>query len=62
MAKLKEEKQESVQPIVLGKTNITVAGVLRLREITEDEALVEFARMGDEPKIINAWKRANGKK
>jgi hypothetical protein len=65
MAKVKEEKvvqHKAVEPIVLGKTVFEVAGVLRLREITEDEALIEFANHGHESKIINAWKRANGKK
>ena len=59
---IKEEKTEVVQPIILGTTEIPAKGVLRLREITEDEALIEFACLGRESKIINAWKRANDKK
>ena len=67
MAKLKEVKEEkalqpkAVEPIILGKTEIPAEGVLRLREITEDEALIEFGHLR-QSKIINAWKRANGKK
>ena len=58
--KVKEEK--AVEPIVLGKTIFEVGSVLRLREITEDEAIIEFANLTRRDKIINAWKRANGKK
>ena len=56
-------KAEVIESIVLGNFTVTPHGVLKMREMTEDEAIERYSKFGvDVNRIINAWKRANDKK